>query len=169
MPTNADLRMNERFARAAAVARIDLAHEPDFTLGRLDILPSLREIVCDGRREIIDRRVMQVLVAIARADGGVVSRDDLIESCWDGVVVGEDAINICISRLRRVAENSGNAFAIETVPRVGYRLKLPETVAPREEGRAAPTTPRRALYRGLQSLDEEDAAIFFGRDAPIAQ
>jgi WD40 repeat protein len=29
--------------------------------------------------------------------------------------------------------------------------------------------PRRAIYRGLQSLDEEDEDIFFGRDAPIAE
>jgi len=116
--------MNERFTRAAAMARIELAHEPDFALGRLKVRPSLREIEFDGGPETVDRRVMQVLVALARAEGGVVSRDDLIGSCWGGVVVGEDAINSCIGRLRRAAEASGNAFVIEAVPRVGYRLRV---------------------------------------------
>ena len=32
--------MNERFARAAAVARVDLAHERDFALARIAIRPS---------------------------------------------------------------------------------------------------------------------------------
>jgi hypothetical protein len=35
---------------------------------------------------------------------------------------------------------------------------------------AAPSAgPQRAIYRGLQSLDEQDADIFFGRDAPVAE
>lgn len=114
--------MDERFTRAAAVVRIELAHESDFTLGPLEVRPSLREISCRGRHEIIDRRVMQVLVALARAQGGVISRDDLIASCWDGVVVGEDAITNCVRRLRKVAEAAGDAFMVETVQRVGYRL-----------------------------------------------
>ena len=118
------LPMNERFARAGAIARVDLAHEPDFVLGKVQVRPGRREIVGAAWREIIDPRVMQVLVALARAQGEVVSRDDLIESCWDGVIVGEDAINRCINRLRKTAEASSNAFSIETVPRVGYRLNV---------------------------------------------
>jgi TolB-like protein/DNA-binding winged helix-turn-helix (wHTH) protein/tetratricopeptide (TPR) repeat protein len=118
--------MNNRFARAGAIARVELTHEPDFALGRVEVRPSLREIAGEGWRETIDRRVMQVLVALARANGKVVSRDDLIESCWDGVIVGDEAINRCISRLRKAAEASGNAFSIETLSRVGYRLKVAE-------------------------------------------
>ena len=173
--------MNERFVRARAIARVDLAHEPDFALGRIEVRPSLRQIVGDCWQETIDRRVMQVLVALARAKGKVLSRDDLIESCWDGVIVGDEAINRCISRLRKAAEASGSAFSIETLARVGYRLKVAEFSAAGAETRpaggpelavaaGAPSAgPQRAIYRGLQSLDEEDADIFFGRDAPIAE
>jgi TolB-like protein/DNA-binding winged helix-turn-helix (wHTH) protein/tetratricopeptide (TPR) repeat protein len=121
--------MNDRFARAGSIARVDLAHEPDFLLGRIEVRPSLRELAGEGWRETIDRRVMQVLVALARANGKVVSRDDLIESCWDGVIVGDEAINRCISRLRKAAEASGNAFSIETLSRVGYRLKVADTTS----------------------------------------
>jgi TolB-like protein/DNA-binding winged helix-turn-helix (wHTH) protein/thioredoxin-like negative regulator of GroEL len=121
--------MNERFSRAGVIARVDLAHEPDFALGPIRVRPARREISSEAWRETLEPRVMQVLVALERANGDILSRDDLIESCWDGVIVGEDAINRCIGRLRKVAEASGNAFSIETVPRVGYRLKPAETAA----------------------------------------
>jgi len=121
--------MNERFTRAGALARVELGHEPDFALGQIQVRPSRREIACEGWQDTVEPRVMQVLVALARAKGEILTRDDLIESCWDGVVVGEDAINRCIGRLRKVAEASRNSFSIETVPRVGYRLKAAEIAA----------------------------------------
>ena len=102
---------------------IDLAHEADFALGALTVSPSTREVLRGALREQLEPRVMQVLVALAQADGKVVSRDDLIARCWEGRVVGEDAINRAIGRLRRLSEaDKGASFEIETIPRVGYRL-----------------------------------------------
>ncbi|HLK26088.1 MAG TPA: winged helix-turn-helix domain-containing protein [Caulobacteraceae bacterium] len=101
---------------------IRLALEGDFRLGRLCVRPSLREVTAAGRREVVEPRVMQVLVALAAMRGQVVSRDELIDSCWDGRVVGEDAINRTIGRLRRLAESFDHSFTIDTVARVGYRL-----------------------------------------------
>lgn len=152
--------MNDRFARAGAVARVELAHEPDFTLGRIEVRPSLREIAGAGWSETIDRRVMQVLVALARANGKVVSRDDLIEGCWDGVIVGDEAINRCISRLRKAAEASGNAFSIETLSRVGYRLKIAESVSPPlEDSASAPDIVSASPADPSQSLISPPAAL----------
>ena len=76
---------------------VALASEPDFRLADLQIRPSSREVVgAGGDREVLEPRVMQVLVVLARRRGQVVSRDQLIEECWAGRVVGEDAINRCI-------------------------------------------------------------------------
>lgn len=110
--------------------RIDLAHEAEFRLGRLTVRPGLRQLVRDdGTEEVVEPRVMQVLVALARTPGAILSRDDLTASCWEGRVVGEDAINRVISRLRRVAEGIGEGdFRIETVTKVGYRLIPPEGI-----------------------------------------
>jgi Tol biopolymer transport system component/DNA-binding winged helix-turn-helix (wHTH) protein len=126
---------------------IDLARQLDFLLGRLQVRPSLREVRIDGRTETVEPRVMQVLVLLAQADGAVVSRDQLIERCWGGRIVGEDAINRCIAKVRRVAEMDGNqSFAIETVTRVGYRLShlgtaMIESLTPPPEG-PDPHSPR---------------------------
>ena len=65
---------------------------------------------------------MQVLTALSRQRGEVVSRDDLVASCWGGRAVSEDAINRSISQIRRLAQQHGG-FSIETVARVGYRLE----------------------------------------------
>lgn len=105
-------------------SRIDLAHEPVFRLGPIEVRPALRQLAReDGSEEVLEPRVMQVLVALARANGAIVSRDDLTRSCWEGRVVGEDAINRVVSRLRRAAEGIGQGgFRIETITKVGYRL-----------------------------------------------
>jgi len=111
---------------------IDLAHETLFSLGVLKVSPATREVSAPGLAEDLEPRVMQVLVALARKRGSVVSRDDLVQSCWGGRIVGDDAIHRCIAKVRRLGEASG-AFELETIPRVGYRLTVGE-----EEAAAAP-------------------------------
>lgn len=102
--------------------RIDLASEPPLAIGELRIEPRLRRIAhADGRDEIVEPRVMQVLVALAKAQGGVVSRDELLQSCWNGAVVGEDAIERVVGRIRRLTERFAG-LRLETVTKVGYRL-----------------------------------------------
>jgi formylglycine-generating enzyme required for sulfatase activity/DNA-binding winged helix-turn-helix (wHTH) protein/dienelactone hydrolase len=123
---------------------VDLAQEPDFALASLSVRPSSREVVRGTDKEVLEPRVMQVLVLLARHRGQVISRDQLIETCWAGRVVGEDAINRCIARVRRLAETHGG-FSVETIARVGYRLAerqesaaavpLPLPTLPRERGR----------------------------------
>jgi len=72
---------------------IDLARESPFRLGALEVRPPTREVVAGEHREVLEPRVMQVLTALARRRGEVVSRDELVALCWGGRVVGEDAIN----------------------------------------------------------------------------
>src|SRR5689334_11735283 len=101
---------------------MQLAHQAAFALGAMEVRPPTREVVSPHGREVLQPRVMQVLVTLAKAEGAVVSRDDPIETCWDGRVVGEDAITLVMMKLRKLAARTGGAFAVETIPRVGYRL-----------------------------------------------
>ena len=101
---------------------IDLAHAANFRLGELRVSPSTLEVTTAlGRREVLQPRIMQVFVALARRLGQMVSRDDLIRECWGNRIVGEDALNRTIVRLRRLAKDHGG-FTLETVPRVGFRI-----------------------------------------------
>jgi TolB-like protein/Tfp pilus assembly protein PilF len=100
---------------------IDLAREPQFVLAGVRVNPATLEILGDAGRDVLEPRVMQVLVALARRAGEVVARDELIASCWGGRIVGDDAINSCVAKVRRVGDRRA-AYRIETIPRVGYRL-----------------------------------------------
>src|SRR5687768_8965767 len=116
---------------------IELASEPPFVVGGLEVRPATLEVVAPSGREQLEPRIMQVLVALARKRGEVVSRDELIELCWGGRIVGEHAINRCISRLHKLARAHGG-FALETVPRVGVRLVENRAASASARGRAGP-------------------------------
>jgi DNA-binding winged helix-turn-helix (wHTH) protein/tetratricopeptide (TPR) repeat protein len=102
-------------------AAINLASEQRFPLGDLKVSPATRELLTGDSVVMLEPRVMQVLVALARRRGDVVSRDELTAACWGGRIVGDDAISRCIQALRRLASEHGG-FSILTVARVGYRL-----------------------------------------------
>jgi DNA-binding winged helix-turn-helix (wHTH) protein len=99
---------------------IELAHEPDVQIGDAWLRPASRMLEWSGTSRTLEPRVAQLLVALARQGGGVLGRDDLIDLCWEGRIVGDDAINRCVAKARRASADAG--FNIETVPRVGYRL-----------------------------------------------
>jgi len=110
----------------AVPGKVDLAHEPAFRLGILEVEPSTRQLKSATRSETLEPRVMQVLVALFRF-GDILTKDDLILRCWDGRVVGDDAINRVLSRIRHVAADIGHgSFSVETITKVGYRLHATE-------------------------------------------
>jgi DNA-binding winged helix-turn-helix (wHTH) protein/TolB-like protein len=118
--------MYESTQKAMWVNGIDLAQEADFDLGLLRVRPARCEVSRDGASEILQRRVMQVLVALAQARGSVITQDDLVRRCWRGLSVTDDAIFRCISKLRKLAAGYPDPpFTIETIPGVGYRLTVP--------------------------------------------
>jgi DNA-binding winged helix-turn-helix (wHTH) protein/tetratricopeptide (TPR) repeat protein len=124
------------------IAPIRLASEPPFRLGRLEFEPATRQVRYDSKSQTLEPRVMQVLVVLARANGAVVGRDELIEQCWDGRIVGDNAINRVISLIRHLADETGGAFGLETVTKVGYRLVAEEGEAPRAMLRVEATTSK---------------------------
>lgn len=153
---------------------IVLAHERPFRLGVVEIRPSTREIVGPTDREVLEPRVMQVLVALARADGEFLTRDDLTASCWEGRVVGEDAISRVISRLRRALARVGrDAWVLETVTKVGYRLR-PSGEEPVAVGasEAEPARPHRravfAIAGGVLALAAGGGAWWVSRPRPMS-
>ena len=92
-------------------------------LGPLAVDPPTRHIAAGERSDTLEPRVMRVLVALASAKGKVLSRDDLIELCWDGQIVGDNAINRVVSRLRHTfAELAGDEVRLETITKVGFRI-----------------------------------------------
>jgi DNA-binding winged helix-turn-helix (wHTH) protein/tetratricopeptide (TPR) repeat protein len=126
---------------ASADDRIDVAHAQDFCLGPALVRASLLEIQFGNRKETVERRVMQLLVALIRAGGAPVSRDELIECCWGGLIVSDDAINQSVSKLRRALAGIPGV-TVTSVPRVGYRITVAEPSAAAGIAAAPKSSPK---------------------------
>lgn len=141
--------------RAAAVdlQPIVLAHEPDFRIGDVQVRPAARELIVGDHHACLEPRVMQVLIGLHRAGGAVVTKDELIERCWNGRIVGEDAISRVMSRLRTAASHDARGqFRIETITKVGYRLVEVAATAgppPANENHEDGSTPARRSRRAV--------------------
>lgn len=106
-----------------ASTTIDLAHEPDFVLGGLQVSPSGCRVTNGGGEERVEPRVMEVLVVLVRNAGRTVTREQLIDTCWEGRAVSDDAVTRVIARVRALGRNADPPhFNLETIPKVGFRL-----------------------------------------------
>ena len=92
-----------------------------FRVGGAMVDPVSRDAKWPGGEERLQPQTLKVLISLFSRKGEVVTRDELVQLCWDGRIVGTDVINRSISLLRHFAERAGG-FEIETVPKSGYRL-----------------------------------------------
>lgn len=104
---------------------------PSLRFSEFTVDPATGEMAGPAGREQLDPKVMQVLAALARKAGVVVSRDELLEQVWPGVVVGDDVVSRCIYQLRqhlkRASGDDRHAALVETLPKRGYRMNCTVT------------------------------------------
>ena len=102
------------------------ALEQGFQLDELRVDPLAGEVSGPGGRARLDRKVMDVLVFMARHAGHVVTREELHTALWPGAVVTDDAATRCFYELRRQLSRAGGhdryRALVETLPKRGYRL-----------------------------------------------
>jgi DNA-binding response OmpR family regulator len=74
----------------------------------------------DGRHLPLSRKEFAVLEVLMRAEGAVVSAEDLLEKAWDEHADPfTNAVRVAVMTLRR---KLGDPPVIETVPGAGYRM-----------------------------------------------
>ncbi|MEV8317291.1 response regulator transcription factor [Streptomyces sp. NPDC059900] len=79
-----------------------------------------RQASRDGRHLALSRKEFAVLEALLRAQGAVVSGDDLIEQVWEeDTSYRTNAVRVTLSKLRT---KLGDPPVVETVPGAGYRI-----------------------------------------------
>ena len=101
----------------------DLALRPDIQLGPMLVSPSRRLVEGPGGHAHLEPLIMQVFLLLLDAGGKVVTRTELFDQCWGGVIVGDDSLNRAIAKVRRTgAHVAPGLYEIETIPRTGYRL-----------------------------------------------
>lgn len=104
-------------AKGSASASPDVLH-----IGDIVVRPLAREMVGPLGAITLEPRVLSVFLFLVQAQGEVATREGLLAHCWDGVVVGQDALNRAIALLRKALLKAGGRVTIETISKSGYRL-----------------------------------------------
>jgi TolB-like protein len=74
----------------------------------------------------IGSRALDVLGVLVERPGDLVSRDEIMNAAWPGILVENSNLPVQIAALRRVLDNErANSSCIQTVPGRGYRFVLP--------------------------------------------
>lgn len=132
-------------------------------LGDFVVDPATGELAGPAGREQLDPKVMQVLLVLAQPPGRVVTRQELLEKVWPGVVVGDDVVSRCIYQLRRHLRQAGgderHAALVETLPKRGYRLNGEPAAAPSAAAdTAAENPPADSVQASMRAAASETTA-----------
>ncbi len=85
---------------------------------RLD--PGKRVVTRDGREVTLTKKEFAVLEELMRAEGAVVSQEDLLDKAWDENI--DPFTNVVRVTMMTLRKKLGEPQVIETVPGVGYKL-----------------------------------------------
>ncbi|KAB1925011.1 Response regulator ArlR [Micromonospora noduli] len=112
----------ELSARVHALTRRSRpAAPPTLRRAGIQLDPARHEVRRDDRHVALSRKEFAVLAELLRADGAVVSAEDLLERAWDEHIDPfTNVVRVTVMKLRR---KLGDPPVIETVPGAGYQIR----------------------------------------------
>lgn len=134
---------------------------------KFKLLAGERLLLRDGQAVALPARAFDLLLALLQRAGSLLSKAELLDAVWEGVVVEESNLAVQIAALRKVL----GAESIATVTGVGYRFALPVTrLEPVAAGGEPQETPsnlplRRPTLYGRDGERDEIAALL--RQCPL--
>ena len=96
------------------------AQEAALEFGRFQMLLRRRQLIADGVPVNLGTRAFDLLSVLLKADGSLVTKEELVSCVWPGVHVSEENLKVQISALRK-ALGEDRDF-IRTEPGRGYRF-----------------------------------------------
>src|SRR5688500_8047540 len=164
-------RSRGRYRRDDAGSTMDEQAKPGlWRFGSTELDERLAALRVAGAVVDLGRSSYDILLALLRHAGEVVTKDELLEAGWPGRVVSENSLAKAVSRLRQVlGEDAGS---LRVVHGYGYRLAAAVTFAPvAAEAVAAPheagrlregdRLPHRTGWRLGRRLGEGAAGVIF--------
>ena len=133
-----------------------------YRFGPVEIRPDERQVRVEGRTAALGSRAFDVLLALVERRERVVTKNELLDLAWPGLVVEENNLQAQVSALRRLL----GAKAIATIPGRGYRFTLAQAADERTEaaGTAAKAAPARRMPRlAAPLLGRNDELAALGR------
>jgi len=107
-----------------------------FAFGRFVLQASTRQLLVDGAPAKLGARAFDLLLALAERRERMVSKNELLDLVWPGLVVEEANLTVQVSSLRKLL----GPTAIATIPGRGYRFMAPLLAG--EEAGASPAAVR---------------------------
>jgi len=140
--------------------------QSDFHVGDWLVQPSLNVIGQAGTVRHLEPQVMDLLAFLATSGGRVVSKDEIIDTVWQGRFIAEATLTRSMADLRRaLGDDQRSPRYIETIPKRGYRLVAHVAPPPRGDHDAcAEVAPRGRIADRLASARRDR---FVGRTAEI--
>jgi predicted ATPase/DNA-binding winged helix-turn-helix (wHTH) protein len=125
-----------------------------------------RKLYC-GQEEIhLGGRAMDVLLALARQKGELVSKEELFEAAWPHVSVHESNLKVTVASVRRALREFAPSFeCITTIVGRGYRLGLGPPLERLLTGHGSTSTVARPSLPELGTVVGRDQEIGALRDA----
>lgn len=122
--------------------------------GTVELRLAERVVLVDGQEVGLGSRGFDLLKALVTKRDRVVSKDELLDEVWPGLVVEENNLQVQISGLRRVL----GARAISTVAGLGYRFTLAAGPASQPVSMPAPMSPS-TVQTGARVLVADDNKV----------
>ncbi|MGY4469994.1 DNA-binding winged helix-turn-helix (wHTH) protein [Bradyrhizobium sp. LB9.1b] len=118
----------------------DEASREIFVFGPFRLDPSRRLIERDGGPLQLSGRAFDILLALVRQAGNVVSKTDLIAKAWPGTEVEENILRVHVAALRKaLGDGNDGVRYLSTVSGQGYCFVA--AVSHPEQRQSAPTDP----------------------------
>src|SRR5258705_13668748 len=86
--------------------------------GRIEVRPAERQVLVGGDPAKLGARAFDLLLALVERRERVVSKNELLDLVWPGLVVEENNLQVHISTLRKLL----GPAVIATIPGRGYRF-----------------------------------------------
>lgn len=114
----------------------------DLAFGPFRLSVSRRELLRNDAPVSLGSRAFDLLLALARQQGSVLTKDELLAEVWPDTVVEENNLQVQISALRKVLgeEPEGSRYLL-TVPGRGYRFVAPVQRMPPTPSKRPPLEP----------------------------
>ena len=128
-----------------------------YRFDRFELRPRDRCLLDDGKPVPIATRAFDVLVMLVERAGDLVSKEELLQTAWAGLVVEENNLQVQVSTLRKLL----GPQTIATVPGRGYRLATPVSSA---ESGARAAAAASGPAKTEPPLSNDDASPIYGRD-----